>query len=143
MMATDAPLLLLHRLSSPPRVEKVIQSLFVACIVVSVLAGIHTTVVFTLVSIYAKTALGRNLDSGYVDFLVLTSPLRAQGFKSFITALGSFSISFPLAVFLKMRGRAGWIALCSCTVAALGMIRVWLKIIRLASEHIFRTALIK
>ena len=123
--------------------EKVVQSLFVACIVVSVLAGIHTTVVFTLVSIYAKTALGRNLDSGYVDFLVLTSPLRAQGFKSFITALGSFSISFPLAVFLKMRGRAGWIALCSCTVAALGMIRVWLKIIRLASEHIFRTALIK
>ena len=88
-MATDAPSF--ATVVAPAR-EKVIQC-FVACIVVSVLAGIHTTVVFTLVSIYAKTALGRNLDSGYVEFLVRARCERKA--SSFITALGSFSISVP------------------------------------------------
>ena len=52
--------------------ERAISILVLLASTVSILAGSYTTVVFTLVGLYAKTALGRQMDAAYIEFFART-----------------------------------------------------------------------
>jgi len=79
--------------------------------VICILSAVYTTLVFSLIALYSKTALGLGLDSQFVAFFSATSFLRDSGFRAFISALVSFQISFISAVFLSTSklGNARWI----------------------------------
>ena len=80
-------------------------------IIICILSAVYTTLVFSLIVLYSKTALGLGLDSQFMTFFSATSFFRDSGFRSFISALVSFQISFICSVFLStsMLGEARWI----------------------------------
>jgi len=93
------------------RIENIITIVASFSNVICILSAVYTTLVFGLIAIYSKTALGLGLDSQFVSFFSATSFLRDSGFRAFISALVSFQISFISSVFLSTSklGNARWI----------------------------------
>jgi len=93
------------------RIENIITVVASFSIVICILSAVYTTLVFSLIALYSKTALGLGLDSQFMTFFSATSFLRDSGFRCFISALVSFQISFICSVFLStsMLGKARWI----------------------------------
>ena len=66
----------------------------------AVVSSAFTTILFTLVSLYAKTAIGMGTDVRYLQFLDATGHIRADGFFAFMRAIKTFGISFVLSTYL-------------------------------------------
>jgi len=110
---------------------------FIVSISVSVLTGIFTSTIFSLLSLYSKTALARGLDSAFLTFLQRTHGMRTASFYSMILQLVSFSISFVFSLFLNMTGKPRWIV---STGLSVGLTYFWTqvsKIMAIATELIF------
>jgi len=90
--------------TSRHRIHTLALDAFLLCIVISVLFGSYTTLVFTLLALYSKTALGRGYDQQFLDFFAATANLRESGFQSFLYSLVSFELAFILSLFLKFEG---------------------------------------
>lgn len=90
------------RVAAKPR--RSICSSFVA-IVTSILSGAYTTVIFTLLPLYSKTALGRGYDAQFWQFWAATAGLRETGFLAFLACLiVSFEMAFGLSLFIRTTG---------------------------------------
>ena len=110
---------------------------FLLCIVISVLFGSYTTIVFTLLALYSKTALGRGYDQQFLDFFAATANLRESGFQSFLYSLVSFELAFILSLFLKFEGnRRKKLVLVACFISA-GSVWRWSNIMHLATVFLF------
>lgn len=109
--------------------------LFTALIVSSVISGLYTTVVFSLIGMYSKTALG--LNKSVFDFFAATQGIRDNAFHAFIISLISFNSSFILSLFLNYKGEMRWWV--AAVAAALSLISWWQwnSIIHIASQLIF------
>lgn len=118
--------------------DRVVQALFVTSMALSIFSGVYTTVVFTLVGMYAKVALGYQLDAECGAFLAVTRPYREKAFQSFILSLVSFSVAFPLSLFLKMKGKTRWIVLVATLGVAFWMCTSWFAIMGIANEAIYK-----
>lgn len=78
---------------------------FYLFIIISVLLGSYTTVVFTLLALFSKTALGRGYDRESLEFWTATSTgLRESGLEAFLASLVCFELAFILSLYLKTRG---------------------------------------
>ena len=86
-----------------------------------------TAIVFTLVSLYAKTAIGMGTDARYLQFLETTVDVRAKGFFAFMRAIKTFGIAFTLSLYLRTdsRGKRRWIFPLIPTIATF---RYWRKV---------------
>jgi len=56
--------------------DNAVKIVFCASVVVSVMAGSYTTIVFSLLGLYSKTALGLGLDGPFLDFMDRTATIR-------------------------------------------------------------------
>ena len=120
------------------RFDKYISVLFLIGLTGCVLCGAYTTVIFTLIQLYAKTSLGMSMDERYETFFRATQPYRVCGFRTFLACLCSFCGSFSLAILLKLRKQPlRWVFFSISAVAGAAMSRHWFKVVALASEHIF------
>lgn len=120
------------------RFDKYIGTFFLLGLTGCVLCGAYTTVVFTLIQLYAKTSLGMSMDERYETFFRATQPYRVCGFRTFLACLCSFCGSFSLAILLKLRKQPlRWVFFGVSAAAGAAMARHWFKVIDLASEHIF------
>jgi len=111
--------------------------IFILSTALSVLAGVFTSTVFSLLSLYSKTALARSLDDKYLAFYERTHDLRRASFHSMILQLLTFSISFVMVLFLNMSGKSRFIVAAGACSA---LIFIWSnvsKVMTLASELIF------
>lgn len=110
---------------------------FYVLIAISVLSGSYTTVVFTLLALYSKTALGRGYDAQFLQFWAAAADLRESGFEAFLYSLVSFEIAFILSLFLKTEGKRRKIVVTLASGMALFSFWRWSKIMILASKFLF------
>eukprot|EP00977_Amphora_coffeiformis_P002895 scaffold546_cov163-Amphora_coffeaeformis.AAC.10 len=81
--------------------RNMVKIMFSVMVSISILMGSYTTIVFSLLELYAKRALGRSLDAQVWDFFQKTQPIRESAYDTWILSLVSFQISFVLSLFLN------------------------------------------
>jgi len=116
---------------------RIALDVFLLSIIVSVLFGSYTTVVFGLLALYSKTALGRGYDQQFLAFWAATAELRESGFHSFLYSLVSFELAFILSLFLRFQGRRRkMLVLVACIISGVSL-RRWSSIMHLAETFLF------
>ena len=118
--------------------ENIAKILFTIAIGCSVIAGAYTTVVFTLLGLYSKSAIGLGKDLAFVAFFDATASIRRSAFVGFILTLISFELSFVLSLFLNYEGRMRWYASGIAAVAALTSWWSWNHIMGIAGQLLFK-----
>ena len=94
-------------------------NVFLAADILSVLLGAYTTIVFTMVSLYSKQALGRGLDIEFMNFYHATQVLRESGFATFVGSLMSFQLAFVGTLYCNLKGRKRYVFVTmAATIAA-------------------------
>lgn len=78
------------------------------CSAISVALGSYATTVFTLMSIYSKTALGMGLQDEYLEFFEKCAPYRRTGFRAFLGTLLVYKMSWILSLTLNYEGDIRW-----------------------------------
>ena len=68
---------------------------------ICVLCSAFSAVMFQMLAIYCKTALGMANDAGYIAFWEATAMYRQWGFRSFLTSFATFVTCFILSFFSK------------------------------------------
>lgn len=91
--------------SSVDKKEKFQKFLFIFSSTLSMICGAYTTVIFSLLCLYSKTALGLGKDSAFVDFFTATAAVQKKAFISFLVSLVSFEVCFITSLSLKYEGR--------------------------------------
>lgn len=117
------------------RVNNAAKLLFTAFIIFSVISGLYTTVVFSLIGMYSKTAIG--LEKDVSAFFVATQSIRDNAFHAFIVSLLSFNSSFILSVFLNYKAETRWWLVAVATGLSFFSWWQWSSIIHAASQLIF------
>lgn len=104
------------------RFDNYLKIIFGLCISLSVALGAYTTTVFTLMTIYSKTALGMGLQSEYNTFFDSCAPYRILGFRAFLGTLFTFKMCWILSLILNYKGEARWwIALPAIIIGSVGL----------------------
>ena len=96
---------------------------FVVCVVIATLFGSYTTIVFSLLTLYCKRALGRGFDSAFLDFFSATDNLRRSAYRSFLFSLVSFEAAFLLSLCLTFEGPRRWRLLA--LAALISVLSLW------------------
>ena len=127
------------RLEENKPVENAAKILFVISVGLSIICGAYTTVVFSLLGLYSKSALGMGLDASFLEFFAATAMVRKRAFDTFITALLSFELCFITSLFLNYDGKVRWWAAGVASLAALLSWWHWQSIIHIAGNLLFHT----
>lgn len=114
-----------------------VLDLFFLCIVISILTGAYTTVVFTLLPLYSKTALGRGLDTAFLRFWAATAQVRETGLEAFLWSLVSFEVAFVLSLWLRTTGRRQKMLVCVATLLVVLSLGEWITVMRYAARYLF------
>lgn len=80
----------------PDPVNQHINLFFLALLVTSILSAFLTAVIFTMISIHSKAAIGMGKDYAFEKYFAQTAADRAVGFRSLQVALVSFLGAFVL-----------------------------------------------
>ena len=123
--------------SEMDKVSKIVLDAFFLCVIVSVLFGSYTTIVFGLLSLYSKTALGRGYDAEFLEFWAASADIRESGFEAFLCSLVSFELAFVLSVFLRFDGRRRKMLLLVAILITSFSFRRWATIMHLAVKYLF------
>jgi hypothetical protein len=115
----------------------IIKMVFMVSTVISISAGSYTTVVFTLLGLYSKTALGLGRDGPFLEFFELTSSYRKLAFDAFVVSLVAFQTSFVTSLYLSYDKKLRWWSSGIASVAALFCFWQWWMIIKIASRLLF------
>ena len=115
----------------------VAKIVFMVSVVSSILAGSYSTVVFSLLGLYSKTALGMGLDENFIRFFKETAGIRQNGFDAFVVALVSFEISFVTSLCITYDEQLRWWATGLAGVLALVSFWHWSHILQVASKLLF------
>ncbi|KAG7347747.1 hypothetical protein IV203_016452 [Nitzschia inconspicua] len=76
-----------------------VSNSFTISTTVCVIAGAFTAILFQLLVIYSKSALGMSNDAGYASFKMATAIYRKWGFRCFLTELMTFVYSFMISLY--------------------------------------------
>ena len=123
---------------------------YTVLLTLSFLSGMYATVVFALVGVYAKAALGRDMDETCLKFLEATHHQRQNAYRCFLVSIITVTLAYPLAMMVRtkpreeLRGlpwvRGARVGLFWATLAlALFSMHEWLSINRIASLLIYST----
>jgi hypothetical protein len=124
------------QLSSFTRTD-IIKIIFMVSTVISISAGSYTTVVFTLLGLYAKTAIGLGRDAPFLEFFELTAIYRKLAFDAFVVSLVAFQMSFVTSLYLNYDKKLRWWSSGLASVLALFCFWQWWMIIKIASRLLF------
>jgi len=118
--------------------KSLLEFAFTACTTGCVLSGVFTAVVFNLLGIYSKEAIGMGNNAGYIAFRNATHVFRQLGFRCFLFTCLSFIGSFGISVWEKCRRQQrGFVFFALSTVSVLvGAYHIQV-ILNLATEHIY------
>jgi len=92
--------------SSPSSNQTLFEMIFDACFTISnalgILAGIHATLIFSMVTMYGRTAIGLDRDRAFHTFLAATGEQRLKGFHSFTLSLYCFLVQCIFMIVNRM-----------------------------------------
>jgi hypothetical protein len=117
--------------------ENVVKVVFCASILLSILSSVYATVVFFLLGLYCKTALGLNQDAQYMTFMDATAKERKFALDAFLWSLAAFQSSFVSSFFMSYHGPLRWWSAGAAAVLVAWSFRHWIKIVNLAATLIF------
>jgi hypothetical protein len=83
-----------------------VSNSFTVSTALCVIAGAFTAILFQLLGIYSKSALGMSNDAGYASFKMATAIYRKWGFRCFLTELTSFVYSFMISLYNNLWNEA-------------------------------------
>jgi len=79
--------------------NKIVCNTFNIATALCIISGAFTAILFQLLTIYSKSALGHSNDAGYLAFKAATRELRFWGFRCFLTEMISFVVSFMASLY--------------------------------------------
>jgi len=118
--------------------RKIVFSVEIVLTSLAAICSAFTMLTFLLNKIYSTTALGVFKDVAYDVYQMATRPQRACAFWSLIIAMVTFLITFSLNLFLKLKGKRGYIATALTLVGSSFMLREWVTMMVMANKYIFR-----
>lgn len=77
------------------------ELIFLCCSAMGLVAGMHATLVFSLMTMYGRTAVGIGTDKQFLDFFQVTGRVRFRGFQTFRASLYLFLVQLLLMVIDK------------------------------------------
>ena len=86
------------------RAENIATVVFSASTCLSILCGLYTTIVFSMLALYSKTALGMGIDANYLKFFEMTASIRKSGFDMYVLSLLIFNGAISSCFFLTYKG---------------------------------------
>ena len=119
------------------RVENWVKILFACNTIATVVMGSYSCIVFVLLGLYSKTALGMGLDDKFLQFFQETHYIRESAFHTFIWGLLSFQGSFICSLFLNYSGWMRWFVLAISSIASLFSIYKWNEILSIAGKILY------
>lgn len=128
------------KLKDGDKVDNVAKILFAILISISIMSGAYTTVVFSMLSLYSKSALGLGKDDAYVDFMAETAQIRTSAFDSFLVCLVTVTASVVLSLFLNYDEELRWYASGVALAAALFSWWQWSNILSIAGRLLFKSS---
>lgn len=79
--------------------KTLVGHVFTVSTALCVISGSFTAILFQMLTIYSKGALGMANDTGYVAFYAATAVYRKWGFRCFLTELSTFVLSFLMSLY--------------------------------------------
>ena len=122
-----------------PKGVKRLESVFTASTILCIVSGMFTAVLFSVLGIYSREALGLGNESGYVAFAAATAIHRKWGFRAFLTTCLSFVASFVISIVEKTSNedRLGqYILIVSIFLLAIGVFQLQ-SVLALATKFIY------
>ena len=125
---------------SPPVVAKsLLESIFTASTILCIVSGVFTAVLFNVLGIYSKEALGMDNVAGYISFRDATAVLRKWGFRAFLVSMCTFVTSFLISVAEKTSYKDRWgqlILVGSILLTLVGAFHIH-TVLTLATKYIY------
>jgi hypothetical protein len=125
-----------------PRRIQWLESIFTASTILCIVCGVFTAVLFNILGIYSKEALGMGNESGYLAFRDATAVFRKWGFRAFMLTAVSFVTSFLTSVVEKTSNEdfTGQVILvASIILAMVGVFHIH-TVLTLATKYIYTAA---
>ena len=83
-------------------VEKAVVLISLVLQTLTISLGLHATLVFSMCSLYAKTAIGESRDEAYEVFMKNTGAVRMRGFSSFLWTFISFGLNLLFGLVCRL-----------------------------------------
>jgi hypothetical protein len=114
---------------------------FVSSVSTTVVTSAYAIIVFFLLTVYSKRALGLGYDAAFLEFAEQTDAIRESAFGAFLISLLTFKTSFLLTLFLNYEGKTRW--WISSIVLAVDLVGwfVWSRLAVMARQILFTSAL--
>lgn len=90
-----------HEITRENFVNLLLNTVFLVVSGVGIIAGLHATLVFSLMTMYGRTAVGVSHDEAFVEFFVQTGRVRYRGFHTFRLSLYSFLVQVLFTITSK------------------------------------------
>jgi hypothetical protein len=117
---------------------KVATILFVLFAGSSLICNAYSALVFSLLSLYSKTALGLGQDAAFLEFFAATSVVRRRAFHSLLAALLSFKLCFTTSLYIHYNGKIRWWLVSIATIVGILSWMHWQSVISIAGDLLFR-----
>ena len=121
------------RFEAGQKSRNTIKMMFSIMVTISILTGSYTTIVFSLLELFSKRALGRHMDAATLDFFGQTQPVRESAYDTWVMSIISFQASFVLSLFLNHDEDFGWKIALFGGVAAILCWWKWSSVMTLAA----------
>lgn len=120
------------------RKDNIALILFVLFAGTSLLCNAYSSLAFSLLSLYSKTALGMGRDRSFLEFFDATTIVRKRAFHSFLVALLSFKLCFATSLYINYDGNIRWWLIGISTGVGILSWFHWQTIIATAGNLLFR-----
>jgi len=123
--------------SKEAKIENAATIAFAFTSVVAIISGITTSIIFSLMGLYAKTALGMNKDAAYVEFFKATESVRRFGFISMVVSTLCMKASFSISFFLYFKGKTRYALTGLASALSLASWFAWSPIVSAAGKILY------
>ena len=117
--------------------ENGMKILFACNTIATVVMGSYSCIVFVLLGLYSKTALGMGMDDKFLQFFQETHYIRESAFHTFIWGLIAFQGSFVCSLFLNYTGWMRWFVLAVSSIASMFSCYKWNEILGIAGKILY------
>lgn len=111
--------------------------MFILSSIFSIASSAYTVVVFTLLGLYSKAALGMGCDTNFLSFFNTTQKWRVSAFDAFVISLINFEISFLSSLIIAYKGQYRLLIFAITALCMSFSIYHWLSIITIAGRLLY------
>ena len=121
------------------KLENAIAMLGSIFAIICIVMGMTTTIIFSLLGLYSKTALGMGNDAGFVEFFSATAEMRRVGFQSMVACIICLKGSLVTKTLLDFRdqGKFRYVMFSLSLVLSVLSWMAWSSIVKLAGGILF------